>query len=73
MTPKHGTGLGTRGIIMPSVELQARIKEQRMYARATKLKYRGVEYTHHNKPEEHEEKKDNFDEDIDLETALSTL
>ena len=29
--------------------------------------------THHNKPEEHEEKKDNFDEDIDLETALSTL
>ena len=29
--------------------------------------------THHNKPEEHEEKEDNFDEDIDLETALSTL
>ena len=29
--------------------------------------------SHHNKPEEHEEKKDNFDEDIDLETALSTL
>ena len=45
MTPKHGTGLGTRGIIMSSVELQARIKEQRVYARATKLKYRGVEYT----------------------------
>lgn len=45
MTPKQGTGLGTRGIIMTSVELQARIKEQRVYARATKLKYRGVEYT----------------------------
>jgi len=29
--------------------------------------------SHHNKPEEHEEKKDLFDEDIDLETALSTL
>ena len=29
--------------------------------------------THHNKPEEHEEKEYNFDEDIDLETALSTL
>ena len=28
---------------------------------------------HHNKPEEHEEKEDKFDEDIDLETALSTL
>ena len=29
--------------------------------------------THHNKPEEHEEKKDDFDEDIDLETALTSL
>ena len=29
--------------------------------------------SHHNKPEEHEEKKDNFDEDIDLETALTSL
>ena len=28
---------------------------------------------HHNKPEEHEEKEDNFDEDIDLETALTSL
>tara|TARA_B100000131_G_C17555652_1_gene384535 strand:+ start:269 stop:418 length:150 start_codon:yes stop_codon:yes gene_type:complete len=28
---------------------------------------------HHNKPEEHEEKKDDFDEDIDLETALTSL
>jgi len=45
MTPKQGTGLGTRGIIMTSVELQARIKEQRDFTRATKLKYRGVEYT----------------------------
>ena len=45
MTPKHGTGLGTRGIIMTSVELQARIREQRAFTRATKLKYRGVEYT----------------------------
>jgi len=36
--------LGTRGIIMPSVELQARLKEQRAYTRATKLKYRGVTY-----------------------------
>ena len=45
MTPKHGTGLGTRGIIMSSVELQARIKEQKDFARETKLKYRGVTYT----------------------------
>ena len=45
MTPKHGTGLGTRGIIMSSVELQARIKEQRELTRAAKLKYRGVTYT----------------------------
>ena len=29
--------------------------------------------SHHNKPEELEEKKDNFDEDIDLETALTSL
>ena len=29
--------------------------------------------SHHNKPEEHEEKKDDFDEDIDLETALTSL
>ena len=29
--------------------------------------------SHHNKPEEHEEKKDNLDEDIDLETALTSL
>ena len=51
--------------------------------------YRGVEYTkttkelmthqtpktesHHDKPEEHEEKKETFDEDISLEEALSTL
>ena len=28
---------------------------------------------HHNKPEEHEEKKETFDEDISLEEALSTL
>ena len=45
MTPKHGTGLGTRGIIMSSVELQARIKEQKDFARETKLKYRGITYT----------------------------
>jgi len=38
-------GLGTRGIIMTSVELQARIREQKEYTRATKLKYRGVTYT----------------------------
>ena len=29
--------------------------------------------THHNKPEEHEEKEDNFDEDIDLEEVLKAL
>jgi len=29
--------------------------------------------THHNKPEEHEETKEKFDEDISLEEALSTL
>ena len=29
--------------------------------------------SHHNKPEEHEEKKEKFDEDISLEEALSTL
>ena len=28
---------------------------------------------HHDKPEEHEEKKEVFDEDIDLETALTSL
>ena len=28
---------------------------------------------HHNKPEEHEEKKEVFEEDIDLETALTSL
>ena len=28
---------------------------------------------HHNKPEEHEETKEKFDEDISLEEALSTL
>jgi len=28
---------------------------------------------HHNKPEEHEETKETFDEDISLEEALSTL
>ena len=28
---------------------------------------------HHNKPEEHEEKNEVFDEDIDLETALTSL
>ena len=28
---------------------------------------------HHNKPEEHDEKKEKFDEDISLEEALSTL
>ena len=38
-------GSGTRGIIMSSVELQARIKEQKDFARETKLKYRGVTYT----------------------------
>ena len=32
----------------------------------------GVE-AHHNKPEEHEETKEKFDEDISLEEALSTL
>ena len=29
--------------------------------------------SHHNKPEEHEEKKEVFEEDIDLETALTSL
>ncbi len=29
--------------------------------------------SHHNKPEEHEEKKENLDEDISIEEALSTL
>jgi len=29
--------------------------------------------SHHNKPEEHEETKELFDEDISLEEALSTL
>ena len=29
--------------------------------------------SHHDKPEEHEEKKELFDEDISLEEALSTL
>ena len=29
--------------------------------------------SHHNKPEEHKPPKDNFDEDIDLETALTSL
>ena len=28
---------------------------------------------HHNKPEEHEEKKDDFDEDISIEEVLSTM
>ena len=38
-------GLGTRGIIMSSVELQARVKEQQDFQKAMKLKYRGVTYT----------------------------
>ena len=29
--------------------------------------------SHHNKPEEHEETKEKFDEDISIEEALSTL
>ena len=29
--------------------------------------------SHHNKPDEHEEKKEVFEEDIDLETALTSL
>ena len=29
--------------------------------------------SHHDKPEEHEEKNEVFDEDIDLETALTSL
>ncbi len=37
-------GLGTRGIIMSSLELQARVKEQRDFMKETKLKYRGVTY-----------------------------
>ena len=28
---------------------------------------------HHDKPEEHEEKKDNFDENISIEEVLSTM
>ena len=28
---------------------------------------------HHNKPEEHEEKKEKFDEDISIEEVLSTM
>ena len=38
-------GLGTRGFTMSQVELQARIKEQRDFQKATKLKYRSVPYT----------------------------
>ena len=38
-------GLGTRGIIMSPVELQARIKEQEEFKKEMKLKYRGVTYT----------------------------
>ena len=38
-------GLGTRGITMSALELQARIKEQEAFKRLTKLKYRGVSYT----------------------------
>ena len=30
-------------------------------------------YSHHNKPEEHEPPKEEFDENIDLETALTSL
>ena len=35
--------------------------------------YRLQTDAHHNKPEEHEESKEKFDEDISLEEALSTL
>ena len=38
-------GLGTRGLIMSQVELQARIKEQQDFQKEMKLKYRGVAYT----------------------------
>ena len=30
-------------------------------------------YSHHNKPDEHEPPKEEFDENIDLETALTSL
>jgi len=45
MKPHHGTGVWYWSIIMSVVELQARIKEQELFKRQQKLKYRGVEYT----------------------------
>tara|TARA_R100001463_G_scaffold132359_1_gene192991 strand:+ start:18338 stop:18484 length:147 start_codon:yes stop_codon:yes gene_type:complete len=44
MKLKHGTGLKLIIFIMPSIELQARIKEQKQKVKELKLKYRGVEY-----------------------------
>ena len=38
-------GLVLEVLIMTPVELQARLKEQQVYTRYDKLKYRGVEYT----------------------------
>jgi len=37
-------GLGIRGIIMSPLELQARVKEQDLFKREQKLKYRGITY-----------------------------
>ena len=38
-------GCGTMRFIMSSLELRARVKEQEIFKRETKLKYRGVPYT----------------------------
>jgi len=38
-------GLGIRGINMSQLELRARTKEQELFKRENKLKYRGVTYT----------------------------
>jgi len=37
-------GLGIRGITMSQLELHARTKEQELFKREQKLKYRGITY-----------------------------
>ena len=41
---ERGCGTSHMEIIMPNVELQARVKEQKAATKQAKLKYRGVAY-----------------------------
>ncbi len=48
MSPDHGTGVRYFGVIMSSLELSQRIREQKLALRVAKLKYRGVSYIQNN-------------------------